>query len=146
MIKCKNDGCPDGKNICCKICPDKADCNVACTDPPDTCGNSVHEGDSSTEMVAFESKAAAVIQSIVTIAKQKEKLDKQDKEMRSQLEVAMNEYGIKKFENDDISVTFVDATTRASVDSKKLKAKYPDVYMDCYTVSNVKASVRIKVK
>lgn len=146
MIKCKNDGCPDGKNICCKICPDKEDCKVACTDSPDTCGNSVYEGDNNTELVAFESKAAAVIRNIVTLAKQKEELDKQDKEMRSQLEAAMNEYGIKKFENDDISVTFVEATTRANVDSKKLKSKYPKVYADCNTVSNVKASVRIKVK
>jgi len=59
---------------------------------------------------------------------------------------AMEKNAIKKYENDVISITYVAPTTRASVDSKKLKEQYPDVYEKCAKTSNVKASLRVSRK
>ena len=148
MIQCKQTGCPDGKNICCKICPDKADCGVACTDPPETCGNSVFQQESgdSAALIAFRSGAAAVIQAITDISKAKAAIEAREKDMRTQLEKAMQDYGIDKFDTDDLSVTFVPASQRTTVDGKKLKAKFPGAYAACTKTSAVKASVRIKLK
>ena len=147
MIKCTQPGCPDGKNICCKICPDKAGCGVACTDPPDGCENAVFEEETpSQKLVAFQSKAAAIMQTIADISRQKDALDAQDKEMRTQLQAAMEEYGVDKFENDVVSLTYVKPSVRSSVDGKKLLAKNTEAYAACLKERPVKAEERIKVK
>lgn len=77
--------------------------------------------------------------------KQKELIAKND-EIKEQLKIAMENVGLKKFENDYIAITYVDSTTRKTVDSAKLKEKYSDIYEDCIKVSNVKSSIRIKIK
>lgn len=58
----------------------------------------------------------------------------------------MDEFGIKSFENDILKVTFVEETTRTSIDSAKLKKDYPDIAEKYSKTSKVSASVRISVK
>jgi hypothetical protein len=58
----------------------------------------------------------------------------------------MEEHGVKSFETPDIKFTYVAPTTRTTVDSKKLKEKYPEVAAECSKVSEVSSSVRISVK
>ena len=149
MIKCKVamdiDTC--GKTICCVECEDKESCGCVCgyieeLDPKE-CEEAILEGN---ELVAFGEKAAAVIQSIADIAKQKKELEELDKEMRRQLEKAMDAFEIKSFENDLIKITYVEPTVRTSVDSAKLKKKYPEIFNECSKNSEVKGSVRITVK
>lgn len=77
--------------------------------------------------------------------KQKELIAKND-EIKEQLKSAMENVGLKKFENDYIAITYVDSTTKKTVDSAKLKEKYFDIYEECIKVSNVKSSIRIKIK
>ncbi len=149
MIKCTIPGtaCPQNKDICCLSCPDHGTCKAACDDAPDKCEDSVYANeDSSTETVAFQSEADTLMQSISDLKKQKDRLEAQDKKMREQLKAAMEKYGIKKFSNDFIAITYIAPTTRKGIDSKKLEAKYPDAYAACMKVSNVKASVKIEVK
>ena len=95
---------------------------------------------------SFEEKAITIMQSIANIASQKKALEEQDKSMREQLEAAMEQHGVKSFENDIIKITYVEPTTRTSVDSAKLKKKYPSVFEECSKTSEVKGSVRITVK
>lgn len=148
MIKCKtSETCPVNKNICCISCPDHGTCAAACCDLPNTCENSVYEdGDSSAELAAFQNEATSLMQRISDLKKQKDVLDAQDKKMREQLKAAMEKYGIKKFSNDLLSITYIAPTTRKGIDSKKLEAKFPDAFAACRTVTNVKASVKIEVK
>lgn len=146
MIKCKiasDSEC--GKVCCCVDCEKKETCKIVCTNVSlvATCGNAIEEGN---EIVAFEYAAAATIQTIANIASNKNKLDEQEKEMRKKLEETMDLYGIKSFENELIKITYVEPTTRTTVDSAKLKKKYPDVFKECSKVSEVKGSVRINVK
>lgn len=146
MIRCKLALDADcGKVCCCAVCEDKGTCNQVCdiSSEYEKCENAVHEGN---EMVAFESQSFAIIQVIADIASKKKILEEQDKEMRKQLGAAMDQYGIKAFENDLIKITYVEPTIRTSVDSTKLKKKYPDIFNECSENSSVKGSVRITVK
>ena len=75
-----------------------------------------------------------------------EQLESEKKTLQAQLLDGMELYGIKKIENDQFTVTYIEPTTRVSVDQKKLKEQFEEVYLECVKESSVKASVRIKLK
>lgn len=151
MIRCKNaEDAECGKTCCCFECEDRETCKDVCSDiadgitsEPEQCDDAIFEGN---ELKEFENNSFAIIRAIANIAEKKKELDEQDKEMRKQLEKAMDQFAIKSFENDFIKITYVEPTTRTSVDSAKLKKNHPDVYAECSKVSEVKGSVRITVK
>lgn len=116
---------PCGKNYCCFSCPDREGCKDRCP---------------------LEPAALEVMKTIKTIAQQKEKLDEADKTARQQLADAMAKYGVKSFENSILKVTYIPASTKTTIDSKKLKDKNPAIYREYSKTSTVKESVRITVK
>jgi regulator of replication initiation timing len=120
------------------------DCSFRCDTNPNECGSSFIE--ETTEVIPFQSKAMAIMQKIVDLNIQKKQLEAQDKDVRQQLEKVMGEYGIKQFENDLLKVTYVEPTTRTTIDSAKLKKELPAVAEKYTKVSQVKGSVRIEVK
>lgn len=77
--------------------------------------------------------------------KQKE-LQNKNEEIKEQIKLSMENNDVKKYENDIISITYVAPTTRVTVDSKMLKEKYENIYNECSKISDVKSSIRIKVK
>lgn len=155
MIKCKDamDALPKcGKTICCFVCEEKETCEDMCgllmdldreQSPLGNCDAAVED---QTGIQVFESNAAAVIQGITDIMTQKKALEDSEKALREQLEKAMNECGVKKFENELLSITYVGATTRTSIDSKALKKDLPEIAEKYSKVSNVKSSIKITVK
>lgn len=143
MIKCKLDGC-NKQIVCCKECPDFNGCEDRCDLDPNICGDS--EFVETTELTLFQSKAMAVMQKIADLDRQKKLLEAHDKVFRQELQEAMDKYGIKKFENDILKITYVEPTTRTSIDSVKLKKELPAVAEKYTKVSQVKGSVRIEVK
>lgn len=149
MIKCKlagvDGGCPKNKECCCFECAEQETCSSACgeTDPA-KCDDAVFEG--STELEVFQSKAAAVIKSISDIVTAKKALEDQEKEMKEQLQTAMEQYGVKSFDAGVVKMTYIEASVRNSVDSAKLKKKYPDIAAECAKSSPVKAYVKVEVK
>ena len=58
----------------------------------------------------------------------------------------MEKHDIKKWDNEVMIVTYVAPTTRTSIDSKKLKEDMPEVVEKYSKTSNVKSSIRIKLK
>lgn len=68
------------------------------------------------------------------------------KSYTAQLLALMEQTGTKKIESAHLDITYIDETTRETFDSKRLKAENPDLYDEYVKISNVKASVRIKVK
>ena len=144
MIKCKQCDCPRGNgDICCFKCADSLNCDSSCDcSDPESCSQSVE----TTDVVPFQSKAMAIMQKIVDLNLQKKQLEAQDKDVRQQLEKVMGEYGIKQFENDLLKVTYVEPTTRTTIDSAKLKKELPAVAEKYTKRSLVKGSVRIEVK
>lgn len=67
-----------------------------------------------------------------------------EKEFKKELLKVMEENGIKKFDNDILSVTYVAPTTREKVDTQALKDQ--GLYDAFTTETKVSASVRISYK
>ena len=135
---------PCGKDICCFECDKRETCEDVCSlKSSEGCSSAIQSGN---EVAVFESSVLAITEVISNIAKQKEQLDAEDKKMREELEAAMNTYGINSFENQYVKITHVDATTKTTVDSKKLKVELPEVYEKYSKISNVKGYVKISVK
>lgn len=132
-----------GKDLCCFYCPDKEECVDACHDNPKGCPECVPM---ETELQVMQSAVPEAIRIITEISIQKQKLEEQEKLMRKKLIEAMETFGVKKFENAQVAFTYVAPTTRTSIDSTKLKKKYPAIAEECSKVSNVSASVKITVK
>ena len=144
MVKCKSAGCMFGKgDICCCECSDE--CDDRCGTMPLTCGDSVME-ESTTDLTLFQSKAMAIMQEIADLDRMKKQLEAKDKVVRQELQEAMDKYGIKKFENDILKVTYVEPSTRTTIDSKKLKEELPAIAEKYTKTTMVKGSVRIDVK
>lgn len=79
-----------------------------------------------------------------------EKLAKEVKQrqdnIKAELLKAMEQNGIIKFENEDLLINYIAPTTRETFDAKKLKEDNQDLYDLYVKLSDVKASVRIKLK
>lgn len=132
-IKCTN---------CCYFCDKKDTCNDVCPDIAKVCEEQVEE----TDLQVIESTVPDVLKAITDITVQKKKLEEQEKLMKEKLLQAMEEHGVKSFENAKVKFMYVAPTTRTSIDSKKLKADHPDIAEAYSKTSNVSASVRITVK
>ncbi len=143
-IKCQNE-CPEKRfDGCCHGgCPHAEDCPEKCGHEPKTCGESTFEGG---ELEVFQTKAATVIEKISSLVQQKAAIETAEKEMREQLQAAMEAHGIKKFDTDIIRITYVEASSRSGVDGAKLKKNYPDIHAECTKTSAVKAFVKIELK
>ena len=132
-----------GSVTCCFYCTKKDTCMEACQDDPKECGECTND---ETELQVMQSAVPEAIRIITEISIQKQKLEEQEKLMRKKLIEAMETFGVKKFENAQVAFTYVAPTTRTSIDSTKLKKKYPAIAEECSKVSNVSASVKITVK
>lgn len=149
MIKCKqaeNASC--GKVICCYTCDEREKCADSCQElgtdeaPLEGCTEAEELG----EVIDLNKQVPDVIKAISDICTQKKKLEEQEKQMKESLQNAMEQYGVKKFENEVIAVTYVAPFVKNSIDSAKLKKEHPDIAEKYNKQSNVSASVRIKVK
>lgn len=147
MVQCNFGGCPDSKDICCLLCPGKEGCPDSCLETPKECGYSTFEGeDTGKHMVIFKTEAGAIIRAVADLTLQKKQIEEQEKRMREQLRQAMERYGVKSFENEDVKFTYVAPTTRTSIDSAKLRKDLPDVAQKYSKTSPIAASVKITVK
>lgn len=153
IFKCKDvleQSSACGKPCCCLDCEDKNNCKDICNlitegviSDPKNCESAIG---SDTAVKEFESKTVAVIKAIADISTKKKELEQQDKLMREQLETAMDRYGIKKFDNELISISYVEPTTSTTIDTAKVKKLYPDIASECSKTTNKKGYVRITVK
>ena len=66
--------------------------------------------------------------------------------IKAELLKVMEDNNIVKFENEDLLINYIGPTQRETFDSKQLKADNPDLYDLYVKLSEVKSSVRIKLK
>ena len=76
------------------------------------------------------------------LAEKKAKIEALKEFLKTQMEANL----VKKYETDNILITYVAPTERKSIDTTRLKAEMPEVYEKFVKVSEVKSSIRIKVK
>lgn len=148
-IICKVEGaeCPNGLKICCGVCDHRGTCPDVCGSigmiSPQNCDDAEVITD---EVVQFESAVPDVIWTITTLKRKKQELENQEKALNQKLVEAMEQYGVKSFENDVIKMTYVAPTTRSTIDSTKLKKDHPDIAEQYTKISKVSASVRVTLK
>lgn len=73
-------------------------------------------------------------------------IELKQKEYKDAILKAMEESGIDKFEDDFVIINYIKPTIRDSFNSKKFKEEHPLFYEDYVEASEVKSSIRIKVK
>ena len=144
MIKCNNE-CPLGKfDGCCHSCPDIEICKDACESNPETCGEATF--DEETGLVTFKEQQLAVLQQIADLVTAKKQIEAKEKELKNKLKEAMEKFNIKKFDSDILKITYIAETTATSIDSAKLKKKYPAIADECSKTSNNSAYIKVEVK
>lgn len=70
---------------------------------------------------------------------------KQD-ELKQRILAEMEYNGILKIETDELVITYVAPSSRETFDSKSFRKDNPDLYDEYVKISDVSASVRMKVK
>ena len=99
--------------------------------------------DNSRAIGELEEKVSVAIAGFkVELAERTQKLG----EIKEELKNYMVENGIKKFEDDFISLTYIAPIVRISIDTKKLKEAKPELWVEFSKKTEVKDSVRITVK
>lgn len=147
LCKVADAECPKGLNICCGVCEDMNTCEDCC---PMMAGGKHHNCPNAEpvtdELVAFQTSVPDTIKRITDLVVMKKQLDEQEKLLKQKLVEAMETYGVKIFENEQIKMTYVAPTTRSTLDSARLKKDHPDIAEQYTKVSEVSASVRVAVK
>lgn len=71
-------------------------------------------------------------------------LEEKIKGTKEKIKAEMEQRGLSQIRLGQRVISYVAPTTRESVDSKKLKEEYPEIWDKCKKVSKVSASIRIK--
>lgn len=144
MTKCENP-CPYGKfDGCCYFCPDRVSCADACPENPEKCGQAIFDEEAGLQ--AFQQSQLSTLNAIASLTAHKKAIEDQEKEMKAKLYEAMVKFGVDKFESDVLNLTLVKPTNATSIDSAKLKKKYPDIASECSKTTAKAGYVKITLK
>lgn len=101
------------------------------------------------ELVKYENGQIIVEQEIVKQIREferiKAEMDLKEKHLKQSLKEAFEKYGITSWSTDGLSAKYKSATTRTSVDSKRLKEELPDIYEEYSKTSNVASSISLTI-
>ncbi len=104
----------------------------------------------STAIKQFENKHLQIMRDIAQMTKQEKELGEKLKQVKEELEKAMDAHNIKSIDNEFLKITRVAASSSTSIDTKKLQEKEPKLYgellEDYPKVTNKKAYLTFKVK
>lgn len=103
----------------------------------------INNSDIKNQVIALL-KNDEMLNSQIALAEEKIKdIQDQIKQKRELLLELMTKYDVKSIKNDLFTYTRVNESIRTTVDSKKLKEVYPDIYDEVKKETTVKASLRI---
>lgn len=75
-----------------------------------------------------------------------DELNDKIEDLKAKLLAAMEVNGVKQWKSDRLTITRTEPSIRYSVDTKKLKAEFEDIYNKCLRGSETKSSIRITIK
>ena len=104
--------------------------------------NELTQIDKSGVMVATQKEIQNLIDFETSIATRKKVRDEKVAELKER----MKQLGIKKFENDDISICYTPARFQERLDTKRLKDEAPEVYLEFSKEVEVADSVKITIR
>lgn len=139
-----------GKDCCCYDCTDAKNCKDKCPTFDELGKKVLKECEEleqvETEVVTLDQKVPQAIKAMTDLLTQQKELEQKISDMREVIKVAMEQYGVKSFENDVVKMTYLAPTERKSIDSTRLKKEHPEIAEAYQKVSPVKASVKIEIK
>lgn len=154
-IKCTLEDCPKNKDICCLNCSDSEDCKGVCNRVPGEdfkgyCPDGIYDDDDDDDeqaaLVLFNNTYQLALRKVAHLITTKKQMEEEEKALKDSLKEAMEAYGIKSFDSDILKITYVAPTTAISIDSVKLKKKYPAIADECSKESARSAYVKVEVK
>ena len=104
-------------------------CPDSCQEDPNTCGSSTFDEEAGLQ--AFQQSQLATLNAIASLTSHKKAIEEQEKTMKAALYDAMMKFGVKKFESDVLNLTLVAPSNSTTIDSAKLKKKYPAIAAEC---------------
>lgn len=147
MVNCTSDGCPEtGERICCWGCSAKGNCEDACDYNPEICGFAEQALQEETALAEFVQQHMAVFKAVRDVVIQKKAAEAQEKALKDQLKQAMEAHGIKAIDNEILKITYVPETVSNTLDTAKIKRKYPTVAAECTKATPKSAYIKIEVK
>jgi predicted phage-related endonuclease len=132
-------------NLCCHECPDADGCPDCCGDCPEECGRSVAEG-AETNLVAFTQQHMTLFQEIRSLVLEKKAAEAREKNLKDELKAAMEAHGIRAIDNDILKITYVPETVTHTLDTAKIKRKYPGLAEECSKETPKSSYIKIEVK
>lgn len=84
----------------------------------------------SNELTQFEQNNIEVFQMVKSLTERKKEIEKQEKDMKQQLQNLMEEHGVKKIDNEYVTVTYIDESETISIDWNTVKSDEPETYED----------------
>lgn len=140
-----NDPQPCGKVDCCFHCEEHDTCKLSCEEETyEDCEELIQEDD---ELQIMETALPDTIGKVTDLVIQMKKAEAEIDKIKAEILKAMESNGIKKFENEKVSFTYVAPSKRTTFDKKAFEKAHPEIDLGQFDkVSNVKASVRIAVK
>lgn len=93
--------------------------------------------------VQVSEQVAMTIRTLQQVQIQIQELKNKEEEIKELFAAAMDKTGVSAVDYDGITIQRVAAHTKTTLDNKRLKADYPDLYNEYSKVSTVKASTRI---
>lgn len=101
-------------------------------------------------LIDIEEQSLAIILEATTIIErakaEQAEAEKRLEDVKAALIKTMEENCIKKFENDEIVVSYISSSIKTTIDTKSLKKDLPDIAKKYEKTSTQKASVRIALK
>lgn len=90
--------------------------------------------------------AQEIVNQIVEFNKEKLKMDLIEKQLKEEIKEAMEKNNVTKLEFGELKVSYRNASTRTSLDSKRLKEELPDIYEEYSKTTEVASSISISVE
>ena len=102
------------------------------------------------KLIRIENDNAVLVQSasamLAEFERQVKEIEAKQKELKQRILEEMEANGILKIDTDELSISYVAPTSRESFDSKAFRKDNPDLYDEYVKISQVSASVRMKLK
>ena len=93
-----------------------------------------------------DEKAIAVVRQMADVLVEIADLEAKRDAFKKQLEEMFEQYGVQKWDNDYFTITRVDGFTKEVFDGKRFKEEHPELHKEYVKQTEVKPSIRIKLK
>lgn len=80
------------------------------------------------EITQFENTNLVYFKQLGELTKQKKLLEKQEKEVKVQIQKSMEEYNVQSIDNEHIKISYVVSKPSVSIDLKQLEKKENELY------------------